>query len=98
MKTPPHFLPPNTPAPLINLTTGAGIKRAIPIFARSVARGDAYYADALDTLMGSYVRHVWRGDLDALNRNHERLEKRLLAAIDAASAVTPSPDSPAAAP
>ena len=48
--------------------------------------------------MGSYVRHVWRGDLDALNRNHERLEKRLLAAIDAASAVTPSPDSPAAAP
>ena len=91
----PSFIPPEIPPPLINLTTGAGIKRAIPIFAWAIANG-ASYADCLDVLVCAYVRHVWKGEESTFDRNYARIESLLTNAAFAAEAVatriSPSPE------
>jgi len=60
----PSFIPPESRAPLFNLTTIDGIKRAIPLLAVSVVLGHQPYANVHDLLCRAYVMNCSVDDSD----------------------------------
>lgn len=85
MRPRPAFIPPDAPAPILDLTTADGIKRAIPIMAGYVERMAMTFTEALDLLMRAYVCYVWNGHrMRTIMRVEDRIITLLANAIEVA--------------
>jgi predicted small integral membrane protein len=83
----PAFIPPEIPAPLMDLTSAQGIRRAVPILAAGVTQGMLDYSEAFDLLVGNWTRHCWRsGSMKALNKAARGIEAALLKAVECCDA------------
>lgn len=98
MRNLPAFIPPDAPAPLLDLTTKDGLRRALPILAIAVRSGRHGFGDMIDLLCRSFVVHVWSGtDIRTLHNFERRATTSLTSwidRIDAAALRYPIPLSP----
>ena len=73
---------------ILDFTTAAGIRRAVPVLARQVAARRMAYSAALDLLTRAFVVHVWNGaKMRTLAQAEARLGQLLGDACAAADAV-----------
>ena len=81
------FIPPEIPPPSQARATADSIKRAIPVFGRLIAAGQASYSEAHDALMRAYVRDCDTGDKRAFQQTETRISALLVAAVHRAELV-----------
>ena len=78
----PPFIPPATPAPLIQMTSLHGIRRALPIWAWGVVNNRVTMAEAIAAVTQSFLERVWNGrSVPYAVRVHARIVARLADAV-----------------
>ena len=78
----PPFIPPATPAPLIQMTSLHGIRRALPIWAWGVVNNRVTMAEAIAAVTQAFLERVWNGrSVPYAVRVHTRIVARLADAV-----------------